>query len=113
MYSNQQPGFEYTNPAAVHYSAARPAMPATNAGWAAAALVFFWPIAFSAFNYSSRVSALWLTGDYSGAEYASARAKSLGKTALLISVVMTTLVVIAYAVAVAAMISSIGNASHR
>ncbi|MGW4482022.1 CD225/dispanin family protein [Rhodococcus triatomae] len=89
---------------------AAPPLPATNAGWAAAALIFFWPLAFAAFNHSSRVYPLWATGDYAGAQHASDRAKSLGKWSLLLWVVFLALVVVFYVVVIAFAISS---ASHH
>ncbi|MCX5042267.1 CD225/dispanin family protein [Aldersonia sp. NBC_00410] len=62
----------------------RPALPPINAGWAAATVVFFWPLAFAAFNHSSRVFPLWSMGDYAGAQRASDQTKSLGKISLIL-----------------------------
>ncbi|WP_249353460.1 CD225/dispanin family protein [Rhodococcus sp. Q] len=87
-------------------AAVAPPLPATHAGWAAAALIFFWPLAFAAFNHSSRVYPLWATGDYAGAQYASDRARSLGKWSLLLWVVAFILVVVFYGVVIALAISS-------
>ncbi len=78
-----------------------PPLPASNAGWAAAALLFFWPLAFAAFNHSSRVYPLWATGDYAGAQHAPDRAKSLGKTSLLLWVVFFVLMMVLYGVVIA------------
>ncbi len=41
--------------------------PAANAGWAVASLLFFWPLAFSAFTHAFNVYPLWASGDVEGA----------------------------------------------
>ncbi len=76
----QQHGFQHS--AAPEYS--RPPLPAQNTGWAVAAMLFFWPLAFSAFSNSAKVFPLWMMGDYEGAHRASAQAKKLGKISLII-----------------------------
>ncbi|MFD4268129.1 CD225/dispanin family protein [Rhodococcus sp. NPDC058481] len=97
MYPNQATTYSATGVTAPDY-VATPTLPATNAGWAAAALIFFWPLAFAAFNHSSRVYPLWASGDFAGAKYASDRAKSLGKISLLLWVVFFVLIVVFYGV---------------
>ena len=39
-----------------------PAPPSVNAGWAVAALLFFWPLSFSAFAHAFNVYPLWASG---------------------------------------------------
>jgi hypothetical protein len=81
-------------------------MPPTNTGWAVVALLFFWPLAFSAFSHSSKVTALWMSGDATGAQYSSDQVKKMGKIALLVWGICTALLVIFYGVAVVYAISS-------
>lgn len=90
----------------------RPLLPASNTGWAAAALVFFWPLAFAAFNHAARVYPLWSMGDHAGAQYASAQAKRLGKIALFVWVVLIVLMVVFYIVVIALAISSTTYNTH-
>jgi len=105
MYPNQPPTYTHTGVVAPDY-AATPPLPESNTGWAAAALIFFWPLAFAAFNHSARVYPLWATGDYAGAQRASGQAKRLGKISLLVWVVFTALIVIFYGIAIALAISA-------
>ena len=65
-------------------ASARRGPPPSNAGWAVAAILFFWPLAFSAFNHLHNIYPRWAMGDVAGAEEASDRVKSLGKIALWI-----------------------------
>lgn len=90
---------------------ALPAVPPTNAGWAVAALIFFWPLAFSAFTHSSNVFPLWSRGDHAGAQYASDRAKTLGKIALGLCLGFTVLIVIFYVIIIAVAVSNSGDTS--
>lgn len=83
-----------------------PPLPPTNAGWAAAALIFFWPLAFSAFNHSSSVFPRWSLGDYQGAHYASERTKQLGKYSLYIFVGLFALFILFYVLLIAFAISA-------
>lgn len=83
--------------------------PKSNVGWAVAAVVFFWPLAFSAFTHSSNVYPLWATGDITGAQHASARARKLGLISLAISVVVTIATFVLYAVLVAWIMSNPGS----
>ena len=62
-----------------------PIPPKSNVGWAVAAIVFFWPVAFSAFTHSNNVYQLWCRGDFAGAQYASDRAKRLGQISIFVS----------------------------
>ncbi|WP_137724995.1 CD225/dispanin family protein [Prescottella subtropica] len=71
-----QPG-----PAPAQYGAA-PTPPPSNAGWAVATLICFWPLAFVAFNHLHSIFPKWAAGDYMGAQYASERVKTLGKIAV-------------------------------
>jgi hypothetical protein len=68
--------------------------PKNNIGWADAAIVFFWPVAFSAFTHSNNVYRLWSIGDLAGAQYASDRAKRLGQISILVSLVLSVLYVV-------------------
>ncbi|MCX2966190.1 CD225/dispanin family protein [Gordonia aquimaris] len=87
-------------------------MPATNVGWAVAAVIFFWPLAFAAFTHSSNVTGLWLSGDHIAAEDASRRAKTLGKVALAIWAVLTVAVIVFYAVVIATALASASSYSY-
>lgn len=66
-------------------------IPPTNAGWAVVAVIFFWPLAFTAFTASSNVTRLWLMGDHAGAQAASEQAKRMGKIALIVLAVLVVL----------------------
>ncbi|MEE2058382.1 CD225/dispanin family protein [Rhodococcus artemisiae] len=99
----QQHGFQHG--AAPEYS--RPPLPAQNTGWAVAAMLFFWPLAFSAFSNSAKVFPLWTMGDYEGAHRASAQAKKLGKISLMIWVVFMVLLVVLYVVIFAVAMASV------
>ncbi|TQF73884.1 CD225/dispanin family protein [Rhodococcus spelaei] len=77
-----------------------PMLPPTNAGWAAAAVIFFWPLAFAAFNHSSSVYPKWALGDYQGAQYASDRTKQLGKIALGVFAGLFVLFILFYIVVI-------------
>ncbi|MGW6377057.1 CD225/dispanin family protein [Rhodococcus sp. NPDC055112] len=113
--SYQQPAQQMQAPQPVQAQApyggpipgAVPAPPPSNAGWAVAALVFFWPLAFAAFNHSSSVYPRWALGDYHGAQYASDRAKQLGKIALWVGIGLGVLFVILYGVIIAVAISGV------
>lgn len=83
-----------------------PYPPPTNAGWAVAAVLFFWPIAFSAFTHSSNVMRLWAIGDYAGAQYASTRARELGRIALFVWLGIMVLVVVFYVIVIVSIVST-------
>ncbi|WP_245650079.1 CD225/dispanin family protein [Millisia brevis] len=72
------------------------APPKSNVGWAVAAVIFFWPLAFSAFTHALDVFPAWSRGDVAGAQYHSQRARTLGLWALAIWAVIFVLMAIAY-----------------
>lgn len=76
----------------------RPVPPPHNAGWAVTAVLFFWPLAFSAFNHAFNVYPLWAAGDYAGAQYASDRVRRLGQLSLWIFGGLLLLFAILYAI---------------
>lgn len=63
--------------------------PPSNVGWAVAAVVFFWPLAFAAFSNALNVFPRWSSGDVDGARTASRRARTLGIIALGIGILST------------------------
>lgn len=62
--------------------------PPSNVGWAVASVIFFWPLAFSAFTNALNVTHFWLTGQVDRAQESSDRAKLLGKISLLVGLVL-------------------------
>ncbi|EKT84317.1 CD225/dispanin family protein [Rhodococcus opacus] len=88
-----------------------PPLPPSNAGWAVAAVLFFWPLAFAAFNHVHDVYPKWAMGDYQGAQYASDRAKVLGKIALWIWVALIVVFVIGYAILIIALVANSNTSS--
>lgn len=100
------PNPEQQQPAYPQQPYGPPPLPPTNAGWAVAALVFFWPLAFSAFNHSSSVFPRWSLGDYQGAHYASERTKQLGKYSLYIFGALFALFILFYVVIIAVAVSA-------
>ena len=80
--------------------------PPSNMGWAAAALLFFWPLAFAAFSNAGSVATLWLSGDRVGAQHASDQAKKLGKYSLIAFAVLFVLSIVLYVVVIASAVSS-------
>ncbi|NIL74266.1 CD225/dispanin family protein [Rhodococcus sp. B10] len=106
------PNQSYTSqsyPGQTYPQYAPPPPPPTNAGWAVAAVIFFWPLAFSAFTHSSNVYPRWAMGDFQGAQYASDRAKKLGQIALWIWVGFMALFVVFYIVLFATLASASNN----
>jgi len=85
------------------------APPPSNAGWAVATILFFWPLAFSAFNHLHDIYPRWAMGDHQGALEASARVKSLGKTALWIFVGVFVGFIVLYGLIIAAALSAVGG----
>jgi len=75
-----------------------PALPPHNAGWAVAAVLFFWPLSFSAFSHAFNVYPLWAAGNFAGAQYASDRARRLGVLSLWIFGGLMLLFTILYAI---------------
>jgi len=81
------------------------APPPSNAGWAVATLVCFWPLAFAAFTHAFDVHPLWARGDAAGAAYASRRVRRLGQLSLWIFGVLVVLAAIAYTAVTVALIA--------
>jgi hypothetical protein len=71
-------------PTTAPQAVSRPAPPSPHAGWAVAALLFFWPLSFSAFSHAFNVYPLWASGNVAGAQYASDRVRRLGQLSLWI-----------------------------
>ena len=84
----------------------QPQPPKSNVGWAVAAVVFFWPLAFAAFSHATSVYPLWAAGDHAGAERASERAKRFGVISLAVWVVLCVLAIIFYVAVIGWAISS-------
>ena len=74
-----------------------------------AAVLFFWPLSFSAFSHSFNVYPLWASGNFAGAQYASDRARRLGQLSLWIAGGLLLLFAILYAVFVLVLISQGGR----
>lgn len=88
------------------------APPPSNAGWAVATLVCFWPLAFAAFTHAFDVYPLWARGDVEGAAHASGRVRRLGQLSLWIFGVLVVLAAIAYTAVTVALIVH-GDGVHR
>ena len=88
-----------------------PPPPPSNVGWAVAAVIFFWPLAFSAFTHALNVFPRWSLGDYAGAQHASARAKKLGQISLVIFAILMVLMVIFYIIVIVAAVNSANEVS--
>lgn len=82
-----------------------PAPPSANAGWAVAALLFFWPLSFSAFTHAFNVYPLWASGNVAGAHYASDRVRRLGQLSLWIFGGLLLLFAVLYAIFLVVLIS--------
>lgn len=87
--------------------------PPSNAGWAVVTILFFWPLAFSAFSRLHEIYPRWAMGDFQGAQEASDRVKLFGKIALGIFICFFVLFVVLYGVLIAAMISTAGSSGYR
>ena len=85
-----------------------PAPPPNNAGWAVAALLFFWPLSFSAFSHALNVYPLWAAGNFAGAQYASERVRRLGVLSLWIFGGLMLLFAILYAIFLIVLIANGG-----
>lgn len=105
--TDQQYGAPQQYGAAPTYAAPQYAPPKSNAGWAVASIIFFWPIAFAAFNHLHDIYPKWAMGDHQGAQYASERVKKLGQIALLVAVILWVLLIVFYVVVIVATLSSI------
>ena len=79
--------------------------PPANAGWAVAALLFFWPLAFSAFTHAFAVYPLWASGDIQGARDASDRVRRLGQLSLWIAGALLLLFVVVYTIVAVVLIT--------
>src|SRR6478752_4953707 len=102
-----------TEPATPIQPPSAPPPPSANAGWAVAALLFFWPLSFSAFTHAFNVYPLWASGNFAGAQYASDRARRLGQLSLWIAGGLLLLFLIFYAIFLMALISHGGDWGHR
>ena len=89
----------------------QPQPPASNAGWAVATIIFFWPLAFAAFNHLHSIFPKWSMGDYQGAQYASERVKTLGKISLGIFVGLVVLYILFIIILVVATANSVDTSS--
>src|ERR1700761_6770816 len=87
--------------------------PPHNVGWAVAAVLFFWPLSFSAFTHSFNVYPLWAAGNFAGAQYASDRARRLGQLSLWIAGGLLLLFLIFYAIFLMVLISQGGDWGHH
>lgn len=90
-------------------SAAPTGPPPNNVGWAVASVIFFWPLAFSAFTHSMNVFPMWMSGNHQGAMAASERAKTLGKISLGIFIGLWVLLIVFYVILFAVIINSASN----
>jgi Interferon-induced transmembrane protein len=86
-------------------SAPPPTPPSPNAGWAVAALLFFWPLSFSAFSHAFNVYPLWASGNVAGAQYASDRVRRLGQLSLWIFGGLLLLFLVLYVIVIVAFIA--------
>lgn len=72
--------------------------PPSNAGWAVVSLLFFWPLAFTAFTHAFNVFPLWASGDAPAARDASDRVRRLGQISLWIAGAVLVLLATLYTV---------------
>ena len=118
QYSASPPPQQYGAGYSSGYSATQPAYaapagpPPSNAGWAVAAILFFWPLAFSAFSHLHNIYPRWAMGDFQGAQEASDRVKTLGKIALGIAVAFFVLFVVGYGFLIAAALSAYSGSGY-
>ncbi len=110
-----EPAAPRTNPPAKRGADDPPAepRPSSNAGWAVASLVFFWPLAFSAFNHAFDVYPRWASGDVEGAVDASRRVRRLGQLSLWIAGGLLLLAVILYTILAIVLIAQGGDGDHE
>lgn len=87
--------------------------PPHNVGWAVAAVLFFWPLSFSAFTHAFNVYPLWASGNFAGAQYASDRVRRLGQLSLWIAGGLLLLFVVFYAIFLMVLISHGGEWGHH
>jgi hypothetical protein len=86
--------------------------PPSHAGWAVVSVLFFWPLAFSAFTHAFNVYPLWARGDVAGAKAASDRVRRLGQYSLWLFGILLLLCAIGYVVVVVALITH-GYGGHH
>lgn len=107
--SGPYPGGDQQSGYPQQWSGAAPAQvplpPPSNVGWAVAAIVFFWPLAFSAFTHALNVQPAWAVGDYARALYSAERARKLGLLSIGIWVALFALFIVFYIVVFAVAIS--------
>jgi len=89
------------------------AQPVAHAGWAVASLLFFWPLAFSAFTHAFNVYPAWSSGDTATAQSESDRVRRLGILSLWIFGALLLLAAILYTVIAIVMISHGGGHHTR
>jgi hypothetical protein len=101
------PGAEPPSPAGADgpATAAGRGRPPSNAGWAVASLLFFWPLSFAAFNHAFSVYPLWADGDVAGATDASDRVRRLGQISLWLFGGLLVLAVLVYTIVAVAWMS--------
>ncbi len=87
--------------------------PPSNAGWAVACIIFFWPVAFTAFNHLHNIYPSWAMGDHQGAQEASDRVKKLGKIALWIFLGFMIFFFVVYGFIIAAALSTLNGVGYR
>jgi hypothetical protein len=85
------------------------AAPPSNAGWAVASALFFWPLAFAAFTHAFNVYPLWARGDIDGARDASERARRLGQISLWLAGALLLLFAIIWIVVAVVLITHGGD----
>ncbi|MGY4783903.1 CD225/dispanin family protein [Rhodococcus opacus] len=87
------PGPDPVEPLPVRSASIRPP---THGGWAAASLLFFWPLSFAAFTHAFNVQPLWADGDAAGAQHASDRVRRLGQISVVIGCTVIALLAALY-----------------
>ncbi|NMN98634.1 CD225/dispanin family protein [Antrihabitans stalactiti] len=92
-----QPPDEHNRPVAAGIEKTS-VQPPSNAGWAVAAALFFWPLSFSAFTHAFNVYPLWASGDIQGAREASDRVRRLGQLSLWIAGALLLLLLVVYTI---------------
>jgi Interferon-induced transmembrane protein len=88
-----------------HRPEAGTAPPPVHAGWAVASLLFFWPLAFSAFTHAFNVYPRWAAGDAAAARAASERVRRLGQLSLWLFGALLVLLAILCTVSAVVMIT--------
>lgn len=109
-YPSQQPGYQAYDAGteADRTPAYGQGRPPSHGGWAVAAIVFFWPLAFVALSRSLEVYPLWAEGRHAEAQAASASVRKLGQISLWIFVGF----IILYVVFMIAMVAIAGTSGQ-